>query len=70
MTKPIDPYERAFSDYVDYADTFGEKIGGWIAHGGWKIITLIVTILAILTFGFLQFFWGFGKGFNKKRKHK
>lgn len=64
--KEIDPYNRAFSDSVDFTDKIGERIGFWLRRGGWKIVMIISTTLAIAFFGFIQLFHGFGKGLLKK----
>jgi hypothetical protein len=61
-----DPYDKAFSDSIIYADTFGAKLGRWLNLGGWKIIAIVGTTLAILSLGTVQFIRSFGTNLFKK----
>lgn len=59
MTAPRDPYDRAFSDSLDYVDKVGAKLGRWLNLGGLKFLMTTGTILAILFFGIWQFLHSF-----------
>lgn len=68
MDKHRDPYGKAFSDSLDYADNIGSKIGRWVNLGGWKVITLVGTVLCILVFGSAQLIRSFGINIIKKNR--
>lgn len=66
----MDKHEEVFGNAVDFTDKAGQKIGYWIIKGGWKIIIVIVTTLAIIIFGSTEFVRGIGRGVKKAHTPK
>ena len=59
-------YQSRLTSSVDAADRIGMKVGAFSGKISWKIVITIITVITILFLGFIQFCYGFGKGFKKR----